>query len=109
MTICLGIFRIAFNDIMISVQHIKPIAFIKQGHQPKCVTVGIYDIIDLPVFPQLISIADLDVRITVFIIIVKSGKIYILIIGEIIIPITISSVAVAHYDNSGGIIKEYLF
>ena len=71
---------------------------IKLEKQFKDFTVDGNDLIHVPIFPQLVSIAKFDVSIALSILVFKGSVVQVSILEKIIIRCAVASVAIAHKD-----------
>ena len=64
---------VLFYHIVIAVEHIKAMLFMKTGKEKKYVAVGFHDLFHTAVFPQFIPIAQFDIGISQSIIMLQCG------------------------------------
>lgn len=73
------IFCIFLHHIVVTVEHIKPFLFPETGKQPKNVAMCFHDLFHAAVFPKFVSVAELDIGESCFVIVLKGGKIQVLV------------------------------
>lgn len=93
-----GITRSFFLHIVIAIQQIEPPLPVKQGEEPEYIVVDLYDLAHAPVFPQFVTVAQLDIGEALGIIVLQGSKIQVLIFQEIVSPGAVTPVTVADQD-----------
>ena len=95
----------ALYDIVVAVNQEKPVFFLELSKQPEETAVGAQNHADAPVFPELISVSQLDIGVSVLIIVFQSPLKNHAVGEKIIGPVALSPVAVAHEDDPGAVVK----
>lgn len=84
--------------VMISIDHVKAVFFIKPGELSEYVAVYLFDLLHISVFPEFVSVTQFDIRITTAIVVSECGEIKMLVFQKIVIVCAVSPVAVAKED-----------
>ena len=100
MAFVLKIFFLFFLPVVIPIQHIKSLLLVKLSHQPELVAVYPHNLLQIPVFLQLVSVPQFDVNEISPVIILQCGEKKILVRLEVIAPVANSPVAVAHQNDA---------
>ncbi len=88
-------FFICHLQVVVPCNVAQPVVFVEPVHLPEDVSVGPYDICQIPVFIQFVSVTELDVREVAGVIIVQSAREDKVVVYEIIGPIPDSPMEIA--------------
>jgi hypothetical protein len=101
----LNVFSILIHDVVVPPDEEETVFLVEFMEKPENMTVRTSNVLEIIVLPQLIPIADLNVREPFLVVMSERVEVDFLVTGEIIRPAVVSPMTVTEQDEFGGIIK----
>ena len=83
-----------FDDIVVTVNHVVTVFLVEIMEKTKGVGIDVADVRELLVFPELLTVAEVDIGKAAVVIVLNCGIINVLIVSEIVHPASVALMAV---------------